>query len=118
MLNLAFSIYFLMQIPRTCTSKYAGKLHAKLYRNKLQFQINIVQFMPWQSLFVQLFHKRIGIKFLDIMYSRLAPQPFEEHHSTDHSRYTGSITYSLRTCFFISGFMATIVVYVIGSLIL
>ena len=72
--------------------------------------------MPRQALLVELFHKRVRIEFLDIPYPRLFPQSLEEHHGTNHGRYTGGIAYALHAGFLVGFLVATVVVYILGPL--
>ena len=50
----------------------------------LELQVAVVDFMPRQTLLVQLFHEWIGVELLDIVDAWLLPQTFAEHHSTNH----------------------------------
>ena len=67
----------------------------------LQLQVTIVDFMPRQTLLVQLFHEGVGIEFLDIVNAWLLPQALAEHHGTNHSWHTRGIAYALHARLFI-----------------
>src|SRR5574344_996358 len=71
--------------------------------------------MPRQAMLVELFHEWIRIKLFYIPNTRLLPETFEEHHRTNHSRYTCGITYTLHACFEVCLMMAAIIVDIIST---
>ncbi len=72
--------------------------------------------MPRQALFVELFHERVRIEFFNIPYTRFFPQSLEEHHGTNHGGHTGGIAYALHTGFLVGLLVATVVIYIVGTL--
>ena len=83
----------------------------------LQFEVAAENLMPRQPLLVELLHEGIGIELLDIVYTRLFPDAFEEHHGTYHGRYTGGVAYALHAGLFVGGTVRTVVVDIIGKLL-
>ena len=73
-----------------------------------------MQFHPWQTMFVQLFHKGIGVEFLYVKHARLFPDALQVHHCPYHTGYTSGIANCLCARFLIGNLMAAVVVYVVG----
>ena len=79
----------------------------------LYFQINIMQFVPRESLSIKLLHKRIRIKFFHIVNPRFSPQAFHKHYRANCSGYARCVTYSLCAGFAVGGFVTAIIVNII-----
>ena len=72
--------------------------------------------MPRQAVFVELFHERVRIEFLDIPYPRLFPPSLEEHHGTNLGGHTGGLAYALHAGFLVGLLVAAVVIYIVGTL--
>ncbi|MBP1639965.1 MAG: hypothetical protein H6Q17_1548 [Bacteroidetes bacterium] len=51
----------------------------RIFKLKLQFQIDICQFHPGKTLLAELFEERIGIELFHVEYARLTPLSGHEH---------------------------------------
>ena len=68
---------------------------------QLEFEVAIVNFVPRQSLLVELFHEWIWIKFLNIPNAWLLPKPEHEHACTNHGWNASCVADALHASFFI-----------------
>ena len=55
-----------------------------------------MDFMPRQSLKIQLLHEGVGVEVLDIPHAGLLPDALDEHHRTNHGRHAGGVGNTLR----------------------
>jgi hypothetical protein len=73
-----------------------------------------MDFVPRQSLTVQLFHEGVWVELFDIVYARFLPQSFAEHHSTYHGGNASGIANALHACLLIGSAVRAVIVYIIG----
>ena len=71
--------------------------------------------MPGKSLLVEHLKEWIGVKFLNVVHARLAPQPLEEHHGASHCGHSGGVAHRLHASFLKRGVMVAVVVDVVGQ---
>ena len=57
----------------------------------------------------------VPLKYL-ASYLYITPQSLEEHHGTNHGGHTGGIAYALHTGFLVGLLVATVVIYIVGTL--
>ena len=76
-----------------------------------------MHFVPGQTLFVQLFHERIGVEVLYVPYARFFPDALDEHHRADHSRHACGVGHALHARLLVSLLVLTVVVDVVGVLL-
>ena len=73
--------------------------------------------MPRQTAFGYLGQERIGVKLLDIEHTCTAPFAREQHIRARHGRHAGGVTNALCASLFVRGFVAAVVVNVVGFLL-
>ena len=76
-----------------------------------------MNFVPRQTLLVELLKERIWVEFLYVEDTGLAPKTFEEHHGTYHGWHSSGVAYALHARLFIGGAMRAIIIYIIGVLL-
>ena len=82
---------------------------------RLQLKVAVEDFVPGEALVVEHVEEWIGVELFDVVHTWLFPQPLEEHHCPGHGWYASGVAHGLHASFLVGGFVAAIVVDVVGE---
>ena len=80
----------------------------------LELEVAVVNFVPGQSLLVELVHERIWVKLLNIPHARLLPQAEHKHTCANAGRHTSCVADALHARFVVGRLVRAVIVNVVS----
>ena len=83
-------------------------------RRVLEFEVAVVDFVPGQSLLVELVHERIWVKLLNVPHARFLPQAEHKHACANAGRHTSCVADALHARFVVGRLVRAVVLNVVS----